>query len=225
MIYRLSKEISFPDPRQCESEESGLLAIGGDLSTDRLLLAYSHGIFPWFPFRSDIIQWYCPMKRFVIFSNEVHISHSMRNFINKSEEKYYCTFNTDFDTTIRKCANTDNRIDNELAWLGEDIIKSYTTLNKLGIAKSVELRRISDHEIVGGFYGVCVGKCFCGESMFSEEPNTSKLALIAFASYLNEKLGTAIIDCQFETSHLKSMGGRYISYDEYMNYINYRIDN
>ena len=219
MIYFLSdKEISFPDPRTFprESAEESLLAVGGTLSVPRLLLAYHHGIFPWAPFRDRFLQWHCPMQRFVIFTNEVHISHSMRSVINRNE--WYCTIDESFGEVLENCAHVQNRYDNEGAWLGEDIIEAYTKLYELGYAKSVEVRQRADNKLVGGLYGVLVKSCFCGESMFSLVPSASKFALIKLAQMLHD-YGVQIIDCQFETPHLKTMGGRFIPYDEYMQYL------
>ncbi len=208
MVYRISDSIEFPDPR--EGEDDGLFAAGGDLSPERLMLAYSMGAFPWYAFQySDEPFWYCPMKRFVIFPKEIHISHSMRNLMNKS--LYTVTFNKAFERVIEGCAA--KRIDLEGAWLGEDIIKAYTELHKLGFAMSVEVWR--GEELAGGLYGVTIGSAFCGESMFSLEPGTSKLALIHLARKMAEN-GGMMIDCQFETPHLKSMGGRIISYQDYL---------
>lgn len=211
MIFRLAKQLGFPDPRL--GEEDGLLAIGGDLSIDRLLLAYSNGIFPWYSFRDSDILWFCPMRRFVIFPNEIHVSHSMRNVMNKG--LYDVTFNNDFPAVIEQCGKL--RYDQEGAWLGEDMTKAYTALHDQGFAKSVE---VWDEEgrLVGGLYGVTLGKCFFGESMFSLVPSTSKLALIALAELMKDH-GGVMIDCQLETPHLKSMGGRSIPYEEYMKYV------
>lgn len=208
MIVQLDNGLWFPDPRL--GEPDGLFAIGGDLSTDRLLLAYSHGIFPWFSFRdADEPYWYCPMKRFVIFPEEIHISHSMRTLLNK--DRYQVSMNKDFDSVIRHCSEL--RINEQGAWLGEDMIKAYTELHRQRLAVSVEAWE--DDEMIGGLYGVTIGRCFIGESMFSLKPNGSKVALIGLAQILLE-VGGRMIDCQLETPHLKSMGGRYISYDEYM---------
>ncbi|MDE6299283.1 MAG: leucyl/phenylalanyl-tRNA--protein transferase [Muribaculaceae bacterium] len=209
MILQLFDEgIEFPDPR--EGEPDGLFAIGGDLSVDRLLLAYSMGIFPWFSFRDcDHPMWFCPMKRFVIFPEEIHISHSTRTLRNKGI--YRATFNRAFGEVIKGCS--EKGIDKEGAWLGEDMIRAYTRLNELGFAASVEVWR--GEELVGGLYGVTIGCGFFGESMFSREKDASKFALIHLAEMMAAN-GGRLIDCQFETSHLKSMGGRFISYDEYL---------
>ena len=191
------------------------MAVGGDLSVDRLLLAYSNGYFPWFSFRQQKEPlWYCPLQRFVIFPNEIHVSHSMQQFLNKNILKP--TINQDFEGVIRGCATAQNRNKEEGAWLGPDIIKAYTELHRQGFAASVEIWQ--DDRLVGGLYGVNLGASFFGESMFSLVPNASKYALIHLA-HMFGILGGRLIDCQFETPHLRSMGGRYISYQEYINII------
>ena len=227
MVYQLDDDLWFPDPRL--ADEDGCLAVGGDLSTDRLLLAYQHGIFPWFSFRdNDEPVWYCPHERFVIFPDEIHISHSMRTLFNK--KKYTFSLNQDFEGVIHNCSKL--RYDEEGAWLGEDIIKAYTELHRQGFAVSVEVWEMNENgnenenengkgngkRLVGGLYGVNIGSAFFGESMFSLVPSGSKMALIFLAKTMQE-LGGSIIDCQLKTAHLESMGGRYISYDEYMKLI------
>ena len=209
MVYQIFEDsLEFPDPR--EGEDDGMFAIGGDLSTDRLLLAYSLGIFPWFSFRDwKEPVWYCPMQRFVIFPDEIHVSHSMRNMINTG--LYSVTMNRDFRGVIEGCSEI--RIDMEGAWLGEKMIEAYTRLHELGFASSVEVWR--EDKLVGGLYGVTIGNAFFGESMFSREPGASKLALIHLARTMQAR-GGKLIDCQFETPHLKSMGGRFIPYDDYL---------
>ena len=211
MIVRLDDKLWFPDPRY--GEEDGLVAVGGDLSVDRLLLAYSYGFFPWFSFRNrEEPLWYCPLQRFVIFPKEIHISHSMRQLINKNQ--YGLTINKDFDCVIRGCATAQNRNTEEGAWLGPNIIEAYTELHRQGFAASVEVWD-KDRHLVGGLYGVNFGRCFFGESMFSLVPSASKLALIFLARLFGSR-GGIMIDCQFETPHLRSMGGRYIPYEEYI---------
>lgn len=182
-----------------------------EILIERLLLAYDHGFFPWFAFKLKEIQWFCPRQRFVIFPNEIHVSHSMRTLMNK--HLYRITFNTAFDQVIRACSTVDNRIDELGAWLGDDIIDAYSKLHDLSYARSVEVWR--GNELVGGLYGVNSGTGFVGESMFSREPNTSKLALIALARQMQEQ-GGSLIDCQIQSPHLESMGGRFISYKEYI---------
>ncbi|MDE6009589.1 MAG: leucyl/phenylalanyl-tRNA--protein transferase [Muribaculaceae bacterium] len=209
MIYEIYDEgIEFPDPRN--GEPDGLFAIGGDLSEERLLTAYSIGAFPWFSFRdSPEPLWYCPMERFVIFPDEIHVSHSMRNLLNK--HLYKITINKAFSEVIKGCS--EERIRLEGAWLGEEMIEAYTNLHRAGFAASVEVWKGED--LVGGLYGVTLGTAFFGESMFSKAPSASKLALIHLARTMQSK-GGRLIDCQFETPHLKSMGGRFISYEEYL---------
>ena len=213
-VFQLDKDLWFPDPKL--GEEDGLIAVGGDLSVDRLLLAYSNGFFPWFSFRHRKEPlWYCPMQRFVIFPNEIHISHSMQQLINQN--RYTLSINKDFEGVIHGCATAQNRNTEEGAWLGPDIIKAYTKLHRQGFAASVEVweKQADGDRLVGGLYGVNLGSSFFGESMFSLVPNASKLALIHLARMF-EILGGHMIDCQFETPHLRSMGGRYIPYDEYI---------
>lgn len=211
MVFKLTKRLAFPDPHY--GDPDGLLAVGGDLSVDRLLLAYSNGIFPWYAFRDGMIQWWCPLDRFVIFPNEIHISHSMRTLIHKG--CYEVTFNRAFNDVIRHCG--DLRKEEAGAWLGKEMTEAYTELHRQGFAASVEVWQ--DGKLAGGLYGVTIGRCFFGESMFSLAPSASKLALIRLAQYFQQN-GGALIDCQFETPHLKSMGGRHISYETYMDIIN-----
>lgn len=210
MVFRLDDELWFPDPHL--TDDDGCLAVGGDLSVDRLLLAYQHGIFPWYAFRHYEPIWYCPKKRFVIFPDEIHISHSMRTLMRKNI--FTVTFNKDFEGVIANCGGL--RIDEEYAWLGPDMTAAYTELHNQGFALSVEVWE--KERLVGGLYGVNIGSAFFGESMFSLVPSASKLALISLAQIMQE-CGGSLIDCQFETPHLKSMGGRYIDYDEYMKII------
>lgn len=217
MIFRIDETTpfpTFPDPRY--GDEDGLFAIGGDLSIDRLLLAYCHGIFPWYSFRDQPeILWYCPIQRFVIFPDEIHVSHSMRTLMNKG--KYSMSINKDFESVIRSCSKL--RIEEEGAWLGEEMIAAYSELHRQGFAASVEVWDDATDQLVGGLYGVTIGKVFVGESMFSLVPSASKLALIFLARFMKQN-GGKLIDCQLETSHLRSMGGKFISYDEYMKIIN-----
>ena len=210
MVFQLDDKLWFPDPHL--ADDDGCLAVGGDLSVDRLLLAYQHGIFPWYAFRYDKPVWYCPMQRFVIFPDEIHVSHSMRTLLNK--KKYRLSINKDFERVIRMCGEL--RIEEEYAWLGPDMMEAYTELHRQGFAASFEVWE--EERLVGGLYGVNIGNAFFGESMFSLVPSGSKLALIHLARTM-QQLGGSLIDCQFETAHLKSMGGRFIPYDEYMKII------
>lgn len=213
MIFQLNESLAFPDPHMGEPE--GLLAVGGDLDYRRLLLAYNYGIFPWYSFASGQIQWWCPMDRFVIFPSEIHVSHSMRPLLNSG--RYALTFNRSFDRVIHHCATINDRNKHEGSWLGPDLIAAYTTLHEKGFCTSVEVwdDTPESEQLIGGLYGVTIGHSFIGESMFSLAPSGSKLALIGLAQFLEEH-GGKMIDCQFETPHLKKMGGRHIPYDEYL---------
>ena len=216
MVYQLDDELWFPDPHY--GDDDGCIAVGGDLSVDRLLLAYSNGIFPWYPYYYDEAVWYCPMQRFVIFPEEIHVSHSMRTLMNK--DRYRMSINEDFEGVINNCSEL--RIEENGAWLGPAMIEAYTELHRQGFAASVEVWEKpgegTEERLVGGLYGVTIGRAFFGESMFSLMPSASKLALIHLAQTM-KKTGGRIIDCQFHTPHLESMGGRYISYEEYMQII------
>jgi leucyl/phenylalanyl-tRNA--protein transferase len=223
-VYQLDEGLWFPNPKY--GEPDGLLAVGGDLSVNRLLLAYSHGIFPWYAYQLyDEPHWYCPMDRFVIFPKEIHISHSMKQLMRQG--KYHITMNHDFEGVINACSKADSRNTDMGAWLGPQMIRAYTQLHKMGIAHSVEVWEAkgtengvhNSHRLVGGLYGIDLNGAFFGESMFSLVPSASKLALIHLARHL-EKKGYSFIDCQFETPHLRSMGGRHIPYDEYMAMLN-----
>ena len=215
MIFRLleDKPNIFPDPHY--GEKDGLLAVGGDLSPERLITAYNNGIFPWYGYKeSEEIMWWCPLDRFVIFPNEIHISHSMRQLIKKGT--YKTTINQEFDAVIENCSKVNNRNKLVGAWLGKDIIDAYKKMYELGLAASIEVWDKEEY-LVGGLYGININNNFFGESMFSLVPSASKLALIYLAEQLKPFGG--IIDCQFETPHLLSMGGRHITYDEYMKYL------
>ena len=209
MIFQLDKATEFPDPRY--GNEDGFYAVGGEVTAEMLIKAYPMGIFPYFAFREEPIIWWAPQKRFVIFSNEVHVSHSMRNLINK--RRYRCTVNQAFPDVIAGCACTDQRIEENNAWLGPDLIDTWMDLNEEGYAKSVEVW--DGNILVGGLYGFVCGRAFIGDSMFSLVPSASKLALIHLARHMQAQ-GGGLIDCQLETPHLKSMGARYISYEEYL---------
>ena len=206
----MDDELWFPNPRW--GEDDGLVAVGGDLSPERLVLAYSNGFFPWYAFQMEREpHWYCPLDRYVIFPGEIHISHSMRQLL--KQQRYEVTVNQDFDGVIRGCSVAQGRNEESGAWLGPDIIEAFSLLHRLGYAASVEVWE--GQRLVGGLYGVTLRHAFFGESMFSLVPNASKLALIHLARAM-ESIGGRFIDCQFETPLFKSMGGRHITYDVYM---------
>lgn len=209
MIFQLDHTTDFPDPRY--GNEDGFYAVGGEVTPERLAKAYPLGIFPYFAFRYRPVIWWAPQERFVIFPDEIHISHSMRNLMNK--KRFHCTINQAFPEVLASCADTDDRIDEDNAWLGPELMDTWMELHDAGFAKSVEVWEGDD--LVGGLYGFVHNGCFMGDSMFSLEPSASKLALIHLARHMHE-LGGQFIDCQIETPHLKSMGARYISYDEFL---------
>jgi len=205
MIFKLLDEsLIFPNPAL--AEEDGLLAIGGDLSSARLLLAYQNGIFPWFS-EGDPILWYSPHERCVIFPERIKVSKSMRRIV-KSED-FRITENQAFAQVIYNCAKSP-RVGQDGTWITSEMQEAYIELNAKGIAKSIEVWKES--ELVGGLYGVEVGAVFCGESMFSKVSNASKLSLI----YLAQQPGVKLIDCQLPNDHLLSMGAEMIAREEYM---------
>jgi leucyl/phenylalanyl-tRNA--protein transferase len=205
LIYRLENDkIWFPDPSL--ADEDGLLAIGGDLSSERLLLAYSHGIFPWFSDDTPIL-WYSPHERFVLFPEKVKISPSMKQLIRS--QRFQVSYNQCFDRVINACAAI-HRPGQAGTWITADMRAAYIDLHQQGYAHSIEVWR--QDVLVGGLYGVTINQVFCGESMFSSESNASKLALITLCSSLDIQM----IDCQMHTPHLESMGAEFISREEYL---------
>ncbi|MBL4678030.1 MAG: leucyl/phenylalanyl-tRNA--protein transferase [Mucilaginibacter sp.] len=204
MIFRLDERLLFPDPAL--AEEDGLLAIGGDLSVERLLLAYKNGIFPWFS-DDDPVLWYSPHERFVLFPDELQVSKSMRKVLRS--ETFKVSFDEAFEQVIESCSGTP-RQGQDGTWITAEMKTAYTELHKLGFAHSVEVWQ--DDVLVGGLYGVHAGQVFCGESMFSKVSNASKTALIWFCKNTNYKL----VDCQVYTEHLESLGARMIPREDYI---------
>jgi leucyl/phenylalanyl-tRNA--protein transferase len=206
-MYFLSKELFFPPVSQANSD--GILAIGGDLSPERLKLAYENGIFPWFE-EGEPIFWWSPNPRMVLFLNELVVSKSMRNILNRNI--FTVTFNQNFRAVISSCQKIKRDGQNG-TWITNDMIEAYCKLNELGIAKSVEVWQ--NDELVGGLYGIDMGHVFCGESMFSKVSNASKVAFIALASQL--KLANyKVLDCQVYNEHLESLGCREIDRTDFM---------
>jgi len=197
----LGKVIVFPPVSL--AMEDGLLAVGGDLSPYRLLEAYRQGIFPWYS-PGEPILWWAPQPRFVLFPDEILLSRSMRQILRKKH--FQVTLDRNFDAVIHACA-TIGRPAQEGTWITEEMQEAYSILHELGYAHSVEVWR--DRGLIGGLYGVSLGGCFFGESMFSRESNASKAALI-FLSSLLKILRFTLIDCQVYTSHLALLGARFI---------------
>lgn len=207
-MHFLGKNIAFPDVSLANAE--GLLAIGGDLSLERLILAYQRGIFPWYE-DGEPILWWSPDPRFVLFPNHLKVSKSMRKILKDSA--FNVTMNRNFEGVIRNCAQS-KRQGQAGTWITETMIEAYCNLHKRNLAKSVEVWQ--DDKLVGGFYGVDLNNgMFCGESMFSAVSNSSKLAFISFVQSTNYKL----IDCQLHTDHLESLGAVEIPRDKFLTYI------
>lgn len=203
-MYKLTTDIIFPHPKF--ADEKGLLAFGGDLSVERLKVAYQNGIFPWYE-EGQPILWWSPDPRMVLFPENLKISKSMKKLF--KDKSFRVTYNEGFEYVIRKCSSI-NRDRQDGTWITEDMIESYIKLHKAGLAKSVEVWKNDD--IVGGLYGILLKekKVFCGESMFTEMDNASKYGFITLVKNM-EKNGIRLIDCQVYTKHLESLGAEEIS--------------
>jgi len=201
------RDLSFPDPE--DADESGLLAIGGDLKVERLKLAYSKGIFPWYEDGMPIL-WWSPDPRMVLFPSKLIISHSLRQSIKK--QQFTITFDHAFEDVITFCSNTP-RQGEEGTWITKEMRNAYIKLHKLGLAHSSEAWL--NGKLVGGLYGVSLGKAFFGESMFHHETNASKVALFHLVEKLKE-WDFQIIDAQMYTNHLESLGGELIPRNQYL---------
>lgn len=207
-VFRLNKRLLFPPVHLAEPD--GLLAVGGDLSVERLLLAYRSGIFPWFDERP--ILWWSPDPRFVLFPADLKVSASMRQVLRR--EQFRITYNADFPAVIARCSHI-SRPGQDSTWITEEMQQAYIRLHQAGYAMSVE-SWLGD-ELVGGLYGVKIGPCFFGESMFSAVSNASKAAFITFVQAYAQEL--KLIDCQVETEHLASLGAGFISRDTFLELI------
>ena len=200
----LTENIEFP-PYELTTDD-GIIALGGDLSEERLTYAYKNGIFPWFS-EGDPIVWYCPYERMVLFPDEIKVSKSMRKVIKNNE--FTITENKVFKEVIYNCKNI-SRSDGFGTWITDDMEQAYINLHKVGVAKSIEIW-LND-ELVGGLYGLEINTIFCGESMFSKVSNASKLAFIHLAKTKDYKL----IDCQIYNEHLESLGAREIDRNSFL---------
>ena len=206
-MYYLSSDLFFPPVS--EANWDGILAIGGDLSSERLQLAYKSGIFPWFE-EGEPIMWWSPNPRMVLFLDELIVSKSMRNILNR--KIFTVTFNQNFRDVISNCQNIERDGQNG-TWITNDMIEAYCKLHELGIAKSVEVWQ--DEVLVGGLYGIDLGDVFCGESMFSKVSNASKAAFITLVKQL-KKEDYKLLDCQVYNPHLESLGCREIDRTDFM---------
>lgn len=205
MLFALEKELYFPPVNLAGPD--GLLAIGGDLSPERLLLAYRHGIFPWY--EGEYILWWCPDPRFVLFPAEIKISKSMKSLFSKNAFEF--TMNKAFPEVIHQCKKI-KRPGQKGTWITDEVEAAYIKMYELGYALSAEVWK--DDELVGGVYGIKLGKIFFGESMFARISNASKYAFIKLVESLKAQ-GIELIDCQVYTEHLESLGARMISRDEF----------
>ena len=200
-VFQLSDNIEFPPPNL--ASKAGLLAVGGDLSQERLLLAYSMGIFPWYS-DGEPLLWWSPDPRLVLYPEEIRISKTLKKIIKK--DKFHLTIDTAFDQVINACAQI--RIEkNEGTWIVQEMIDAYCRLHAAGFAHSVEAWY--QGELAGGIYGVSLGKCFFGESMFSRISNASNITLVKLVEYL-KTLSFDMLDCQITTAHLIRLGAREI---------------
>jgi leucyl/phenylalanyl-tRNA---protein transferase len=209
MLNALDKEIHFPPPEM--TNEDGVLAVGGDLSRERLLEAYRNGIFPWY--ENKCILWWCPDPRFVLFPQELKITSSMKQLLKKQAFEF--SVNRDFKGVISECKSISRR-GQEGTWITEEMLNAYTDLHVAGYAHSAEVRL--NGELIGGLYGIRMGKMFFGESMFSKHSNASKYAFIKYTELLKSE-GVELIDCQVYTAHLETLGARMIPRKEFLNLV------
>jgi leucyl/phenylalanyl-tRNA--protein transferase len=200
-VYLLTENLVFPPVDRAEPD--GILAVGGDLSSARLLLAYRSGIFPWYS-EGEPMLWWSPDPRFVLFPDRLRISHSMRQAINSG--RFRATFDQDFRSVIAHCRKSPRK-GQDGTWITAEMLAAYCRLHAEGYAHSVEVW--SGTELVGGLYGVSLGRCFFGESMFTRQSNASKYALVAPVEALTAR-GLTMIDCQVHTPHLQSLGAEEI---------------
>lgn len=207
MVFLEVSEISFPDPELMDSE-SGVVAIGGDLQPERIHFAYQIGIFPWFNEGEEIL-WWCPDPRFVLYPKNLKVSKSMRKILR--DGVFTFSENKCFRQVLNECRNT-YRKGQDGTWLSEELIQTLVKLHEDGIAKSIEVWQ--NEELVGGLYGIQIGKVFCGESMFAKVSNASKAGFIHFIQSHQEELD--LIDCQVHSEHLESLGAEMISKKEYL---------
>lgn len=212
-IYLLDDRIIFP---AIENAEEGILAIGGDLSPERLLAAYQNGIFPWYN-EDDPIIWHAPEERFILLLDELHISKSMRRVLNSNKFTY--TVDTNFSFVIQQCAQVERK-NEDGTWITEEMIDAYINLHQIGFAHSVEVWQ--DDKIVGGLYGVSLGKCFFAESMFHTATNASKFAIIKLVELLKQK-DFHFIDAQVYTKHVETLGAKNITRNNFMQMLHKNI--
>lgn len=208
-VYLLGSNLEFPPVSHAQG--TGLLAVGGDLSSERVLLAYCSGIFPWPSSTAAApILWFAPPERAILSPSAVHVSHSLRKVIRQGQYQVY--FDRDCPAVIRRCAETPRRHEAG-TWIRADMIDAYTKLSEQGFVHSVE--SYDGDELCGGLYGLSVGSCFFGESMFSTRSNASKVALVALCEKLSA-WNMELLDCQLQNEHLMQFGIEIVSRSAYM---------
>ena len=215
-VYQLIPELSLFPPAE-EAEDDGLLAVGGDLTKERLLAAYSRGIFPWYEVGQPIL-WWSPDPRLVLNPKELRISRSLRKVLRK--QQFEIRFDSAFQQVIKACADVRTE-QGKGTWIIPEMQQAYTELHQEGYAHSVE--SWLNGELVGGLYGISLGQCFFGESMFSTVSDSSKAALVALAEF-SKQVGIKIIDCQMTTQHLLSMGAREIDRQSFLRKLNQYLE-
>ncbi len=215
MIYRLFEEPVFPDP--CEAEPDGLLAVGGDLSPVRLLTAYAHGIFPWYGPDSPIL-WWSTDPRLILEPQSLHVPASLRRVMNSG--RFSFTLDRDFEAVVRSCAASP-RPGQDGTWLTPEMISAYVRLHELGFAHSIEARPGGEPggPLLGGLYGIALGRMFAGESMFYHKPDASKAALVALVGLL-QKRGYDFLDCQQVTPHMQRFGATEVPRNRFLKRLN-----
>lgn len=209
-LFALDAELKFPAVHLAEPD--GLLALGGDLSTERLLLAYKSGIFPWY--EGEDILWWCPNPRFILLPHELKINKAIKPLLKREEFKF--TINQAFKEVINHCKEI-KRPGQEGTWITDEVERAYCKLYELGYAHSAEVWK--NDKLVGGLYGIRLGKVFFGESMFSNVSNASRYAFIRYVQFLKDE-GVALIDCQVYTEYLESLGAKMISREDFINQLN-----
>ncbi len=214
MILLNPAEISFPDPAQYDPEQ-GLIALGGDLTPERLLFAYETGIFPWYN-PGEPILWWCPDPRFVLYPEKIKVSKSMRKVLRDGQFTF--TENTRFREVMEACQQVDRK-EQDGTWISGELIDSFETLHRHGLAKSIEVWK--DGALAGGFYGLQIGRVFCGESMFSRVSNASKAGFIHFVQTHAAEID--LVDCQIYSAHLESLGAEMIPKRTYLDILKQQI--
>lgn len=205
-LFYLSEELSFPSPHHASAE--GLLAVGGDLSPQRLILAYTMGIFPWYS-RGEPILWWSPDPRLILYPGDFHMSRSLKRVVRK--QAFQITFDTAFEKVVAHCG--EKRAGSEGTWIVPEMAEAYVRLHQMGVAHSVEAWQ--DGVLAGGLYGISLGGCFFGESMFSRTSNASKVALAALMRFVQKK-DFDLVDCQVTTDHLLRLGANEVSREVFL---------